>query len=120
MLLKLKEKHLNEEIQGTIITYTELRDINNIPLSSTTMNNIEIFIPVKIIYKIYKPGDIILGELFIDDPVFLISNELICEIQNNDILINCDIKTKVTVEIQNIKGTSGCSYLLAEGILLTR
>ena len=50
--LKLKEKYLNKEIQGIMITNIELIDINNIPLSRTTSNNIEFNVQVKVVYKI--------------------------------------------------------------------
>ena len=66
-LFKPKEKYLNKETKGTMITNIELKDINNIPLSRTTTNHIEISIPVKVVYKIYKPNDIIIRELNIDD-----------------------------------------------------
>ena len=64
-LLQPKGKCLHEEIQGTMITNFELIDINIIPLSRTTSNDIEINIPVKVVYKIYKPGDINIGDLFL-------------------------------------------------------
>ena len=59
---KLKEKYLYKEMQGKMITDIEMNNFNNIPLSRSNLNNIEISIPVKVVYKIYKPGDIIMGE----------------------------------------------------------
>ena len=45
MLLKINEKYLNKEIEGTMITNMKTKDLNIIPLSRTTTNNIEIPIP---------------------------------------------------------------------------
>ena len=58
-----------------------------------------------------------MGEIFsanIDKRVFVISNDMICEIANVD-----DIQTKnVNVMLTKIKSTSGCAYFLAEGQIL--
>ena len=95
ILLKLKEKCLNKEIQGTMITNIEMIDINNIPLSKTTSNKIEFIVLVKLVYKIYKPDYIINGDLFsnVDERrAFVISKNKICEIVNRD----CVEKDKIT------------------------
>ena len=62
ILMKPKEKFLEKELQGIMITNNELIDINNIPLSRIFSNNIEIKVPVKVDYKIYKPCDKIIGD----------------------------------------------------------
>ena len=97
-----------------MITDIVINNFNNIPLSRSNINNIELSVPVQLAYKIYKPGDIIMGEIFTDEKdkrVFVISNDIICEIANVD-----DIQTKnVNVMLTNIKSTSGCNYFLAEG-----
>ena len=58
-----------------------------------------------------------MGEIFsdnIDKRVFVISNDVICEIDNIE-----NIQTKnANVMITNIKSTSGCGYFLAEGQIL--
>ena len=116
----LKENSLNKEIQRMMITNMKINDFNNIPLSRTTTNTIEISVPVKVIYKIYKPDDIILGDLFTDDlekKVFVISNDIICNIVNRDDIEDKKI-TNINVKILNIKHTSSCSYFLAEGIII--
>ena len=46
-----------------MIKIIKINDLNNIPLSRTTTNNIENSLPVKVIYKIYKLGDIIIGDI---------------------------------------------------------
>ena len=113
-MMELKQKYLYQEIDGKMIIDLEMVDFNIIPLSRTNTNNIEISIPVKVDYKIYKPGDIIVGDLMTDEGderVFLISHDVICEIVN--------IKAfksyyNVSVMLTNIKSTSGCAYFLAE------
>ena len=104
-------------MQGKMITDIVINNFNNIPLSRSNINNIEISVPVKVVYKIYKPGDIIMGEIFTDEEdkrVFVISNDVICEIDNIE-----NIQTKnVNVMLTNIKSTSGCNYFLAEGQIL--
>ena len=72
--------------------------------------------PVKIKYKIYKPNDIIEGEIFADDNdkrVFVISHDIICEIEN--IKNHNQLTNNVKVILTSIKSTSGCSYFLAKG-----
>ena len=108
IMSKLKEKYLYKEMQGKMITDIVINNFNKIPLSRSNINNIEISIPVKVVYKIYKPGDIIMGEIFTDEEdkrVFVISYDVICEIVNVD-----NIQTKnVNVMLINIKSTSGCA-----------
>ena len=41
-----------------MIVNVELKDLTNIPLSQSTICNAEINAPVKIFYKLSKPGDI--------------------------------------------------------------
>ena len=108
IMSKLREKYLFREIGGKMIMDIEVNNFNNIPLS----NNLEINVLAKVTYKIYKPGDIIIGKL--DNNGFVISNDIICEIDNYD-----DIQSKdnVKVMITNIKSTSGCAYFLAKGRL---
>ena len=77
ILNKLKEKYLYREIDGKMITNIQINDFNNL----------EINILANVTYKIYKPGDIIYGELFSyenDDRVFVLSYDIICEILNVD------------------------------------
>ena len=96
---------------------TILKDFNNIPISRTISNNIEINVPVKVIFKIYKSGGIIMGDLFTDDidkRVFVISNDIICEIVNRA-YVKDDKITNVIVIVLDKKDTSGCSYFLARG-----
>ena len=66
-----------------MITNIQIINFNNLPLS----NNLEINIPAKVTYKVYKPGDIINGEIFSsdrDDRVFVLSYDIIFEILNVD------------------------------------
>ena len=121
IMSKLREKYLYKEIQGKMITNIEVNNFNNIPLSRTNISNIEISMLVKVAYKIYIPGDIITGELFtnnIDQRVFVISNDVICEIINIDNYDDIQTKNNVSVMLTNIKSTSGCAYFLAEGEIL--
>ena len=67
ILLKLEEKYMNKEIQSKTITNIKIRNSINIPICRTTSNNIEINVPVKVIYKIYKTGDLIIGHLVLND-----------------------------------------------------
>ena len=60
IMTKLKEKYLYREIGGKMITNIQIVNFNNLPLS----NNLELNILVKVNYKIYKPGDIINGDIF--------------------------------------------------------
>ena len=104
IMTNFREKYLYKEIEGKLITDIEINNFNNIPLSRSNLNNIEISVPVKVAYKIYKPGNIIIGEIFsdnIDKRVFVISNDIICEIANVD-----DIQTKnVNVMLTNLKSS---------------
>ena len=61
IMTKLKEKYLYKEIDGKMITNIQINNFNNLPLS----NKLEINIPAKVTYKIYKPGDIINGDIFL-------------------------------------------------------
>ena len=67
LLLKLKEKILHKEIPGRMITNIKSNDLNNIPLSRTTTNNIEYNVTTSVTYEIYKPGNIIIGDIYIKD-----------------------------------------------------
>ena len=72
IMTKLKEKYLYREIDGKKITNIQIINFNNLPLS----NNLELNILANVAYKIYKPGDIIDGEIFQngkDDRVFVLS-----------------------------------------------
>ena len=85
IMTKLKEKYLFREIGGKMITNIQLINFNNLPLS----NNLELNILANVAYRIYKPGDIVHGEIFSndnDDRVFVIGFDIICEILNTDIL----------------------------------
>ena len=72
IMTKLKEKYLYREIDSKMITNIQIINFNNLPLS----NNLELNILANVTYKIYKPGDIINGEVFSDekdDRVFVLS-----------------------------------------------
>ena len=49
-----------------------------------------------------------------DERVFVISNDVICEIVNIDDAENIQTNT-ICVMLTGIKSTSGCAYFLAEG-----
>ena len=118
---KLTQRFLFKEIDGRMITSFELNNLKNIPLSKTTINTIELNIPVKIDYKTYKEGDIVFGELFSNDHeerMFIISHDIICEILNIDILPKIKSKNHIKVCLQNIKKTNCCFYFLAEGNII--
>ena len=58
-----------------MITNIQINIFKNLPLS----NNLELNILAKVTYKIYKPGDIINGEIFSsdrDDRVFVLSYDI--------------------------------------------
>ena len=113
IMTKLTERYLFKEIDSRMIT--------NMSLSKSSINTIELIIPVKIDYKTYKKGDIILGELFSndkDDRVFVVSYDIICEILNTNILDKIKSKNHVRVRLENIKSTNGCFYFLAEGNII--
>ena len=121
ILSKLKEKYLFKEIDSRMITNIELNNLKYIPLSKTSINTIELNIPVKINYKTYKKGDIIYGELFSndrDERVFVISHDIICEILNTDILSKIKSQNHVKVCIESIKNTNGCFYFLGRGNII--
>ena len=113
---KLKEKYLYREIDGKMITNIQINDFNNLPLS----NNLEINILAIVTYKIYKPGDIIYGEIFSyenDDRVYVLSYGIICEILNVNFNKIKD-KNNAYVRLTHIKSTNGCIYFLAKGLII--
>ena len=112
ILLKLKQKYLNKEIDGKMITAIQVLTFNNLPLSTTTSNIIENITLAKVLYKLYKPGDIIIGDII--DNTFVISNDIICKINNIDNIQANNVRVKLT----DTKSTSGCYYFLADGILI--
>ena len=119
IMMELKQKYLYKEIEGKMITEIEIIDFNKLPLSRTNTNNIEISVPVKVDYKTYKPGDIIKGDLMTNDKdkrVFVISNDVICEVVN---IKDIQSKNNVTVMLTSIKSTSGCANFLAEGNIIS-
>ena len=112
-MTKLKEKYLYREIDSKMITDIQIKNFNNLPLS----NKLELNLPAKVTYIIYKPGDIINGEIFSDekdDRVFVLSYDIICEILNVD-FDKIKIKNNVNVRLTNIRSTNGCIYFLAQG-----
>ena len=120
---RLTQRYLFKEIDDRMITNLELNNLKNMPLSKSSVNSIELNIPVKIDYKIYKKDDIIHGELFsydIDDRVFVIGFDIICEILNTNILHKIKSKNHKKVRLQNIKSTNGCFYFLAEGNIIEK
>ena len=79
------KKNIQKEIRSKMIKDMEIKDLINIPLSRTTTIGIEKSIPVKVYYKIYKHGDLIIGVLIIDNiekRVVVLTNDIICEITN--------------------------------------
>ena len=118
---KLAQRYLFKEIDGRMITNIELNNLKHMPLSKTSINAIELNIPVKINYKTYKKGDIIFGELFSNDKderVFVISHDNICEVLNTDTISNIKSQNHIKVCLQNIKKTNGCFYFLASGNII--
>ena len=117
ILNKLKQKYLYREIQGKMITDIQINNFNDLPLS----NNLEINILANITYKIYKPGDIVNGEIFFngkDDKTLVISYDIICEILNIDDINIIKDRYNVDVMLTNIKSTNGCIYFLAQGNII--
>ena len=117
IMTKLKEKYLYREIDGKMITNIQSINFNNLPLS----NNLELNILTNVTYRIYKPGDIVHGEIFSndnDDRVFVIGFDIICEILNTDILPKIKSKNHIKIRLQNIKSTNGCMYFLADGNII--
>ena len=118
---KLAQQFLFKEIDGRMITNIEMNNLKYTPLSKSSINTIELNIPVTINYKTYKKGDIIYGELFSndrDERVFVIFHDIICEILNTDILSNIKSQNHIKVCFQNIKNTNGCFYFLASGFII--
>ena len=116
-MTKLKEKYLYREIDGKMITNIEIKNLNNLPL----LNNLELNILANVTYKIYKPGDIINGEIFSDekdDRVFVLSYDIFCEILNIKEFNKIIDKNNVNVRLTHIKSTNGCIYFLAEGEII--
>ena len=116
IMTKLNEKYLYREIDGKMITNIKINNFNNLPLS----NNLEINIPAKVTYKLYKPGDIINGEIFSsdkDDRVFVLSYGIICEILNVD-FNKIKNENNIYVRLTHIKSTNGCIYFLAKGEII--
>ena len=114
IMTKLKEKYLYREIYGKMITNIQSINFNNLPLS----NKLELNILANVAFRIYKPGDIVHGEIFSndnDDRVFVIGFDIICEILNTDILPKIKSKNHIKIRLQNIKSTNGCMYFLADG-----
>ena len=113
ILSKLKQKYLYREIDNKMITDIHIN----------RSDNIEIYIQANVTYKTYKKGDIIYGELYIndnykDDRVFVMSHDIICEILNTNILPKIKSKNQVKVRLTNIKSTNGCIYFLSQGEII--
>ena len=99
-----------------MITNIKIYNFNNLPLS----NNLEINNPANVTYKMYKPGDIINGEIFQnekDDRVFVLSYDIICEILNVD-FNKIKNKNNVYVKLTYIKSTNGYIYFLTRGDII--
>ena len=94
-----------------MITKIKIKDFKNIPKSTNTTNNIENIIPINTIYKIYKPGDIIMG--YIEKRSFVMSNDIICELVNPGVFQD-NKRRNVSIRLLNINCTSGWSFFLAE------
>ena len=117
IMTKLKEKYLYKETDGKMITDIQIINYNNLPLS----NNLEIIIYANVTYKLYKPGNIINGEIFSsdrEDRVFVLSYDIICEILNVDDFNKIKDKNDVNVILSRIKSTNGCIHFLAEGDII--
>ena len=119
IMTKLKETYLYREIDGKMITNKQINNFDILPLS----NNLEINIPAKGTYKMYKPGDVIDGELFSnenDDRIFVLSYDIICEILNIKDFNKFKNKDNIYVRLTHIKSTNGCIYFLAQGEIIDR
>ena len=117
ILNKLKQKYLYREIDGKMITDIQINNFNNLPLS----DNLEINILANVTYKIYKPGDIINGEIFLngkDDKILVISYDIICEILNIEDIDIIKDKHNVLVRLINVRSTNGCIYFRAQGEII--
>ena len=113
IMTKLTEQYFFKEINSRMITNIEFNNLKNIELN----------IPVEIDYKTYKEGDIIYGELYIndnykDDRVFVMSHDIICEILNTNILPKIHSTNHIRVRLTDIKNTNGCFYFLAKGNII--
>ena len=117
-MTKHKEKYFYREIDGKMITNIQIINFNNLPLS----NNLEFNILTNVAYKMYKPGDIINGEIFHnenkDDRVFVLSYDIICEILNIADFNKIKNKNNINVMLTNIRSTNGCIYFLAQGNII--
>ena len=116
IMTKLKEKYLYREIDGIMITDIQINNFNNLPLS----NNLEINILANVTYKIYKPNDIIYGEIFSyenDNRAFVLSYDIICEILNVD-FNKIKNQNNAYVRLTDIRSTNGCIYFLAKGLII--
>ena len=117
IMIKLKEKYLYRKVDGKMITNIHINNFNNLPLS----NNLELNILAKVTYKIYKPGDFIIGEIFSDekdDRIFVLSYDIFCEILNVSNFNKIKNKNNVDVRLTHIKSTNGCIYFLAQGEII--
>ena len=113
IMAKFNEKYLYREIDGKMIPDIQIINYNNLPLS----NNLEINILANVTYKIYKPCDIINGEIFSsdkDDRIVVLSYDIICEILNVNDFNKIRDKNNVNVILTKIESTNGCIYFLAE------
>ena len=54
IMSKLKKRYLFKEVDARMITNIELNNLKRMPLSKSTINSVELNIPVKIDYKTYK------------------------------------------------------------------
>ena len=116
-MIKLKEKYLYRKINGKMITNIQINNFNDLPLSK----NLELNILANVTYKIYKPGDIINGEIFSDekdDRVFVLSYDIICEILDVNDFNKIKNKKTVYVRLTHIKSKNGCIYFLARGEII--
>ena len=99
-----------------MITNIQIKIFNNLPI----LNNLELNNLANVTYQMYKPGDIINGEIFSsdrDDRVFVLSYDIICEILNVD-FNKIKNKNNVYVRLTHIKSTNGCIYFLAKGEII--
>ena len=117
IMTKLNEKYLYREIDGKMITIIQIINFDKIPLS----NNLEINILANVDYKMYKPGDIVIGEIISndrDDRIFVLSYDIFCEIININDFDKIKNKNNVYLRLTHIKSTNGCIYFLAQGEII--
>ena len=117
IMTKLNEKYLYREIDGKMITNIQIINFDKIPLS----NNLEINILANVDYKMYKPGDIVIGEIISndrDDRIFVLSYDIFYEIININDFDKIKNKNIVYVRLTHIKSTNGCIYFLAQGEII--